>query len=93
MLAKALDTTVYMPDFFEPDHPFPIEKFPPKTPEAKQELQNFFGTVANPPKNIKKLVAFGEALASTGTRKVGVYGFCWGEAFDYYTMRLLIHHE
>ncbi|KAF5355730.1 hypothetical protein D9756_004028 [Leucocoprinus leucothites] len=78
MLADALRTTIYMPDFFEPDHPFPIEKFPPKTPEEKQELQNFFGTVASPPKNIEKLVSFGQALKSAGAQKLGVYGFCWG---------------
>ncbi|KAJ3575922.1 hypothetical protein NP233_g796 [Leucocoprinus birnbaumii] len=78
MLADTLNTTIYMPDFFEPDHPFPIEKFPPKTPEAKQELQDFFGGVASPPKNIEKLVTFGKALKSAGAKQVGVYGFCWG---------------
>jgi dienelactone hydrolase len=78
MLSKALNTTVYMPDFFEPDQPFPIEKFPPKTPEAKQALQDFFGGLARPSKNVEKLVAFGQALKSGGAQKLGVYGFCWG---------------
>ncbi|KXN81106.1 hypothetical protein AN958_06060 [Leucoagaricus sp. SymC.cos] len=78
ILANALNTAVYMPDFFEPDHPFPIGKFPPKAPEEKQELRDFFGGVASPPKNIKKLSRFGSALKSSGAQKVGVYGFCWG---------------
>lgn len=80
ILANSSNTTVYMPDFFEPDHSFPIEKFPPGTPEQKQELQNFFATVANPSKNTQKLLSFGQALKSAGTRKVGAYGFCWGES-------------
>lgn len=79
ILANSLNTTVYMPHFFEPDQPFPIEKFPPKTQEQKQELQNFFATVASPSKNTEKLLTFGKELKSAGARKVGVYGFCWGE--------------
>lgn len=78
ILANSLNTTVYMPHFFEPDQPFPIEKFPPKTQEQKQELQNFFATVASPSKNTEKLLTFGKELKSAGARKVGVYGFCWG---------------
>ncbi|THV06104.1 hypothetical protein K435DRAFT_744436 [Dendrothele bispora CBS 962.96] len=78
LLAKTLDTTVYMPDFFEPEGPFPIDNFPPTTDEAKQELQNFFGGIANPPETVKKLTAFGELLKSNGAKKIGVYGFCWG---------------
>jgi len=80
ILANSLSTTVYMPDFFEPDHPFPIERFPPGTPEQKQEFHNFFATVANPSKNTQKLLSFGEVLKAAGARKVGVYGFCWGES-------------
>ena len=30
-----MNATVYMPDFFEPNKPFPIDKFPPKTDEEK----------------------------------------------------------
>jgi len=78
MLATALKATVYMPDMFEPNHPFPVEKFPPKTDEDKAELQKFFGGVASPPENVKKLVSFGQALKSDGIKKLGVYGFCWG---------------
>jgi len=78
MLAAALKATVYMPDIFEPDHPFPIEKFPPKTNEDKAELQRFFGGVASPPENVKKLLSFSQALRSDGIKKLGVYGFCWG---------------
>ncbi len=67
-----------MPDIFEPNHPFPIDKFPPKTKEEKAELQKFFGGVASPPENAKKLLSFGKALRSDGIKRLGVYGFCWG---------------
>jgi len=75
-----------MPDFFEPDGPFPIDKFPPSTDADKQALQNFFGGIANPPETVKKLTAFGEFLKSNGAKKVGVYGFCWGKYDAYYQL-------
>jgi dienelactone hydrolase len=79
ILAEALNTTVYMPDFFEPNDPYPTEKFPPKDERDGAELQNFFGTTAEPEANTAKLVEFGNFLrSSTGVRKLGVYGFCWG---------------
>ncbi|XP_006454589.1 hypothetical protein AGABI2DRAFT_114336 [Agaricus bisporus var. bisporus H97] len=77
-LASALQTTVYMPDFFEPHQPYPIERFPPKTQEDKDELQKFFGSIASPSENTKKLISFGQALRSEGIQKLGVYGMCWG---------------
>jgi len=78
IIASTLNTTVYMPDFFEPDGPFPHDPFPPTTDEGKQALQNFFGTTANPPKNVEKLIEFGKVLKTNGAKKIGVYGFCWG---------------
>jgi dienelactone hydrolase len=69
---------VYMPDFFEPDAPFPAENFPPTTDEGKKALQDFFGGTASPPAAVKKLIAFGQTLKSGGAKKVGAYGFCWG---------------
>ncbi|KAF5375018.1 hypothetical protein D9758_000097 [Tetrapyrgos nigripes] len=78
ILAQTLDTTVYMPDFFEPNDAFPLSRFPPKTDEDKQALQDFFGGAANPPETVKKLTAFGEFLKGNGAKKVVVYGFCWG---------------
>jgi len=78
LIASALKTTVYMPDFFEPHSPFPAEKFPPRTPDAKAELQAFFAGTANPTASLNKLVAFGHNLKADGKKKVGVYGFCWG---------------
>ncbi|KAJ4476609.1 Alpha/Beta hydrolase protein [Lentinula aciculospora] len=78
IVASTLKTTVYMPDFFEPDGPFPHDPFPPTTDEGKQALQTFFGTTANPPKNTIKLIEFGNHLKSKGAAKVGAYGFCWG---------------
>lgn len=67
-----------MPDFFEPDGPFPIDKFPPTTDEDKKALQDFFGGTANPSEATSKLKALGENLKSSGVKRVGVYGFCWG---------------
>ncbi|KAF9454996.1 dienelactone hydrolase [Macrolepiota fuliginosa MF-IS2] len=78
MLSSALKTTVYMPDFFEPGDPWTFDRFPPKTQGDKDALQKFFGTVASPPANVKKLASFGQALKSEGVQKLGVYGFCWG---------------
>jgi dienelactone hydrolase len=78
ILASTLKTTVFMPDFFEPDPPFPVENFPPKTTEAKAELQSFLSTTANPSKSIEKLVTLGNDLKKEGRKKIGVYGFCWG---------------
>ncbi|KAM6498371.1 Alpha/Beta hydrolase fold [Amanita muscaria] len=78
ILASTLKTTVFMPDVFGPNKPFPIEKFPPKTPEQKAELQAFFATTANPSKAIDKIIAFGNDLKAKGRKKIGLYGFCWG---------------
>ncbi|KAJ7169507.1 hypothetical protein C8R46DRAFT_1175770 [Mycena filopes] len=77
IIASSLKTRVYMPDFFEPDAPFPNENFPPTTEEGKKARQ-FFGGTANPAANIKKLTAFAQHLKSGGAKKVGAYGFCWG---------------
>ncbi|KAG6812066.1 hypothetical protein H0H92_004597 [Tricholoma furcatifolium] len=78
IIASALKATVYMPDFFEPHGPFPIDNFPPKTEKEKHDLQNFFGGTASPPAAIKKLTEFGQTLKSSGAKHIGVYGFCWG---------------
>ncbi|KAG5729789.1 hypothetical protein E4T56_gene984 [Termitomyces sp. T112] len=78
IIASALKATVYMPDFFEPDGPYPIEKFPPKNDQDKRDLQAFFAGTASPPLAIKKLVDFGKALRTSGAKKVAAYGFCWG---------------
>ena len=67
-----------MPDFFEAGSAFPVDKFPPKTDKDKEDLQNFFGGIASPPKNVEKLTAFGKHLKSERFQKVGAYGFCWG---------------
>ncbi|KAG6891087.1 hypothetical protein C0995_014177 [Termitomyces sp. Mi166 len=78
IVASALKATVYMPDFFEPSGPYPIEKFPPKTHQDKRDLQDFFGGTASPPAAIKKLTDFGMALRTNGAKNVAAYGFCWG---------------
>ena len=68
-----------MPDFFEPHEPFSLSKFPPKTPEAKAEIQEFFGGPAKPDLAAQKLKKFAQALKTDGAKKVGAYGYCWGE--------------
>jgi len=78
LLAASLNTTVYMPDFFEPGQPFPAENFPPQTDEGKAALQAFFGGTANPGAAVQKLTAFVKHLKGSGGLKVGAYGFCWG---------------
>ncbi|KAH8835855.1 hypothetical protein DL96DRAFT_1575833 [Flagelloscypha sp. PMI_526] len=78
ILASTLDVTVYMPDFFEPDGPFPLEKYPPTTEEAKKELQDFFGGIASPPATVEKLLGFGKTIREQGVETLGAYGFCWG---------------
>ncbi len=78
IVASTLNTIVYMPDFFEPDAPFDIAKFPPKTDQDKADLQAFFGSTANPSAAITKLKTFGESLKANGFKRVGVYGMCWG---------------
>jgi len=78
IVSKTLNTTVYMPDFFEPHAPFHAENFPPKTEGTKAGLQAFFKGPANASAVIDKLVSFGRILRDVGAKKIGVYGFCWG---------------
>ncbi|TFK76734.1 hypothetical protein BDN72DRAFT_829888 [Pluteus cervinus] len=78
ILATALNTRVYMPDFFEPASPFPPSKYPPKTEQDNADIQAFFGGPASPTVNTEKLLAFGKALRGEGIDRIGAYGFCWG---------------
>ncbi|KAI0793236.1 hypothetical protein C8Q75DRAFT_804052 [Abortiporus biennis] len=78
IIAENLKIQVLMPDFFEDGHPWPVEHFPPKTDEDKKKLQEFFGSIASPPKNMEKLLEFGHQLKDKGVRSIGTYGFCWG---------------
>ncbi|TFK30728.1 dienelactone hydrolase [Coprinopsis marcescibilis] len=78
IVAANLNSTVFMPDFFEPSGAFPISKFPPKKDQDTADLQAFFGGPASPPATVAKLKAFGEYLKGTGVKKIAVYGFCWG---------------
>jgi hypothetical protein len=67
-----------MPDFFEPDQPWDVNKFPPKTEEEKQKLQDFFQGPAKPEAAVDGLLRVGMALRSEGAKWVGTYGLCWG---------------
>ncbi|KLO20021.1 hypothetical protein SCHPADRAFT_912270 [Schizopora paradoxa] len=78
ILATTLNAVVYMPDFFEPNEPFPIDKFPPKSDEDKDDLQRFFAGPAKPEKAVDNLIRFGKSLREDGKIKVGAYGMCWG---------------
>ncbi|KZS90326.1 alpha/beta-hydrolase [Sistotremastrum niveocremeum HHB9708] len=78
ILATSLNAKVVMPDFFEPDEPFPSENFPPTTEEGKQALQAFFGGPANIGNTIPKVKKVAEQLKADGATQVGAYGFCWG---------------
>jgi dienelactone hydrolase len=68
-----------MPDFFEPEGPFDINRYPPKNSEDSAAIQGFFGSIASPPDNVQKLTKFGQHLKATGIKTIGIYGFCWGK--------------
>ncbi|EPQ61022.1 hypothetical protein GLOTRDRAFT_124758 [Gloeophyllum trabeum ATCC 11539] len=78
ILAKQLKATLVMPDFFEPDAPWPSDKFPPQTGEEKAKLQEFFGGTANPQKSVNRLIDVVNQLKADGAKHVGAFGFCWG---------------
>jgi dienelactone hydrolase len=65
---------------FISQEPFPTSKHPPKSPQDSADLQAFFGAdgAAYFPSNVGKLVEFARALKSSGVKRVGAYGFCWG---------------
>jgi dienelactone hydrolase len=85
IIASALCTKVYMPDFFEPDGAFDIRGFPPKSDEDRAAIQNFFATTAKPSVAIAKLKKLGEHIkAQNSAGRIGVYGFCWGKQILWY---------
>lgn len=79
ILAEELKAQVIMPDFFEGHEPWPLDKFPPKTEEDKQEFQKWFGSVADPARHIPRVIQIGETLKEDGAEFVLGYGYCWGE--------------
>jgi len=78
LLAAGLKAQVFMPDFFEPDAPFPMGKHPPVTDEVKAELQAFFAGPASPPKGASRLADIAKVLKDDGFKFVGAIGYCWG---------------
>lgn len=78
VLAKTLNAKVVMPDFFEPDPPFPSENYPPANDEQKAQLQAFFGGPAKIDKAVANVQKVGQALKGSGVTQLGVYGLCWG---------------
>jgi len=78
MIASSLNTRVFMPDFFDPEKPFDVNRFPPKCDDDRAELSGFFSTTGKPQKAINKLRRFVEALKADNYKRIGVYGFCWG---------------
>jgi len=78
MLATAMNATVFMPDFFEPDEPFPVDRFPPESDKDKEDLQKFFSGPADVQNAVKSLNRVGEALKKDGAKWIGAYGMCWG---------------
>jgi len=69
---------VFIPDWFG-GKPFPIESFPPDTPEKQKQLGDFFGTYP-PPKVAGQVPDFVNAAKSKSSSlsKFGILGFCWG---------------
>ena len=67
-----------MPDFFDGDEPWPLDKYPPKTDEDKKRLQDWFAGYASPKNHSPRLVAAGKAAKADGADFVIAYGYCWG---------------
>lgn len=78
ILAHNLGVQILMPDFFEPEGPWPVDKFPPETDAEKAKLQEFFGGTANPQKSVERALNVAKALKDEGVTTVGIYGYCWG---------------
>lgn len=78
ILAEQLKAQVLMPDFFEGDEPWPVDNFPPTTPEDQKKLGEWFGGFANPGNHVPKLNKVAQALKDEGADFVIGYGYCWG---------------
>lgn len=78
ILADELKAQVLMPDFFDGDEPWPLDKFPPKTDEDKKKLQEWFGGYANPANHVPRFTKVAQALKDEGVQFVLGYGYCWG---------------
>ncbi|KZV95634.1 hypothetical protein EXIGLDRAFT_735034, partial [Exidia glandulosa HHB12029] len=81
ILSKSLKCQVFVPDFFAPDEPYDLARFPPSTDEDKAAFQKFFGGPANPERVLPMVHKVAEAIKATGAAKIGVrspYGYCWG---------------
>ncbi|KIP08540.1 hypothetical protein PHLGIDRAFT_69188 [Phlebiopsis gigantea 11061_1 CR5-6] len=61
ILAENLNAQVLLPDFFEGDEPWPLEKFPPTTPEDQKKLQEWFGGFANPANHVPNMLSADDA--------------------------------
>ncbi|EKM60752.1 uncharacterized protein PHACADRAFT_246868, partial [Phanerochaete carnosa HHB-10118-sp] len=78
ILAEELGAQVYMPDFFEGDEPWTLDKFPPTKPEDQQKFQEWFAGFANPANHVPRVIKVAETLKSEGVQFIVTYGFCWG---------------
>lgn len=67
-----------MPDFFQGDEPWPVEDYPPKTPEGQKKIQEWFGGFANPANHVPKFIKVAKAVKEEGAEFVLGYGYCWG---------------
>jgi len=78
ILSSALNVQVYMPDFFEPFGPLPVEYYPPDTDEKKKAFGEFFAGPADPHRVLPFVKNVTSALKADGITKIGAYGYCWG---------------
>lgn len=79
-LAAQTRAVVLVPDFFEGDG-LPQDAVPMDTEEKKRLNREFFTGVANPAKNIVKLLAVRSEIATRfpeAEGHVGAFGLCWG---------------
>lgn len=64
------------PDFFD-GKPWDNDAFPPRNDKEKQELQDFFGGVANLGDRLEQLTQLADQLRKEGATFIGTIGFCW----------------
>ncbi|KTW28173.1 hypothetical protein T552_02032 [Pneumocystis carinii B80] len=77
LLSSGLDARIIMPDFFK-KKPYPIDRFPPDTPEKRKEFSDFISGPADPEKNLEVLGSIIKEVKQDETESLGVLGFCWG---------------
>ncbi|KIO16485.1 hypothetical protein M407DRAFT_188322 [Tulasnella calospora MUT 4182] len=78
ILAETVKAKVIMPDFFR-DEPMDLKLYPPTTDEAKQKIGEFFRVQGHFGNRTAEILDIAKGLRNSGTEKLGLVGYCWGE--------------